>query len=145
MGAETTGRKLGIGLRLAARALQQRAGESAPSGAAHNTLSASVPSAAKSKARAVAQGTRKFGEAVWGPMAHTGSVLWLEITGLFFALFALFFAQNVYKFRASVKAGPDHIHFLVYSALTFLFAAFTFSQFYKARKKERKNRARRAA
>ncbi len=78
-------------------------------------------------------------------MAHTGSVLWLEITGLFFALFALFFAQNVYKFRASVKAGPDHIHFLVYSALTFLFAAFTFSQFYKARKKERKNRARRAA
>ncbi|AXC12906.1 hypothetical protein ACPOL_3621 [Acidisarcina polymorpha] len=77
-------------------------------------------------------------------MAHTGGVLWLEITGLFFALFFLFFAQNVYKFRFSYKSGPDHTHFLIYSVLTVLFAAFTFSQFFKARRKEQKNRARRA-
>ena len=77
-------------------------------------------------------------------MAHTGSVLWLEITGLFFAFFAAFFGQNVYKFRSAWKGGPDHIHFIVYSALTVLFVVFTVSQFYKARQKEKKNRARRA-
>ena len=77
-------------------------------------------------------------------MAHTGSVLWLEITGLFFAFFAVFFGQNVYKFRNDWKGGPDHIHFIVYSALTVLFAVFTVSQFYRARQKEKKNRARRA-
>jgi hypothetical protein len=149
MGAETAGRKLGIGLRLAARAARERAGQAAspvtpqqirvggnvvPTAAAHTT----------SRAKAIAQGTKRFGEAVWGPMAHTGSVLWLEITGLFFALFAAFFGQSAYKFRSDWKGGPDHIHFLVYSALTLLFAVFTASQFYRARQKEKKNRARRA-
>ncbi len=71
-------------------------------------------------------------------MAHTGGVLWLEITGLFFALFAAFFAQNVYKFRQNYAVGPEHTHFLVYAALTVLFTGFTVTQFYKARKKEKK-------
>jgi hypothetical protein len=101
-------------------------------------------SQAKSTAGGVGRGAKRFGEAVWGPMAHTGSVLWLEITGLFFALFALFFAQNVYKFRHNYASGPEHTHFLVYSVLTLLFGAFTCSQFYKARRKEKKNRARAA-
>ncbi len=92
----------------------------------------------------MAQGTRRFGEAVWGPVAHTGSVLWLEITGLFFALFALFFGQSAYRFRTHWKAGADHIHFWIYAVLAALFAAFTASQFYRARQKEKRNRARRA-
>jgi hypothetical protein len=148
MGAETTGRKLGIGLRLAARAARERTGQAGTVPASLPVNSQAIPAAAAqatSKAKAIAQGTKRFGEAVWGPMAHTGSVLWLEITGLFFALFAAFFGQNVYKFRANWKGGPDHIHFIVYSALTALFSAFTASQFYRARQKEKKNRARRAA
>ncbi len=82
----------------------------------------------------------------WGPpLTHTGGVLWLEITGLFFALFAAFFAQNVYKFRHDYAGGPEHTHFLVYAALAILFAWFTVTSFYKARQKEKRNRARRAA
>jgi len=150
MGAETAGRKLGIGLRLAARAAKGRA---AQAGAAVNpppmprNLKA-VPAAAaqaNARAKAIAEGTKRFGEAVWGPMAHTGSVLWLEITGLFFALFAAFFGQSVYRFRNAWKGGPDHTHFVIYAALTVLFSIFTVSQFYRARLKEKKNRARRAA
>jgi len=148
MGAETTGRKLGIGLRLAARAARERAGNAGALPASLPVNSRAIPAAAAqatSKAKAIAQGTRRFGEAVWGPMAHTGSVLWLEITGLFFALFTAFFGQSVYKFRSDWKSGPHHLHFIVYATLTILFATFTVSQFYRARQKEKKNRARRAA
>ncbi len=153
MGAETAGRKFGIGLRLAARAVQ-RARQSGVTQAptqpvprpvqAVSEATAKAASQTKVTAKAVAQGTKRFGEAVWGPMAHTGGVLWLEITGLFFALFAAFFGQNAYKFRGNWKGGPDRAHFIVYSALTILFVAFTVTQFYLARQKEKKNRARRA-
>jgi hypothetical protein len=149
MGAETAGRKLGIGLRLAARAARERAAKAGgPSGSPNFPLNAkTVPAAAaqaNSKAKAIAAGTKRFGEALWGPVAHTSSVLWLEITGLFFALFAAFFGQSVYRFRSDWKGGPDHTHFVIYAALTVLFSIFTVSQFYRARQKEKKNRARRA-
>ena len=161
MGSETAGRKLGIGLRLAARAVQQRAAEAtaapapsnptnaqaaykAPSGNAA-AASSRAASQAKLNAKAVARGTKRFGEALWGPMAHTGGVLWLEITGLFFALFAVYFGQSVFRMRHDYAAGPEHTHFLIYSALTVVFAWFTVSSFNKARQKEKKNRARQAA
>jgi len=149
MGAESAGRKLGIGLRLAARLARDRAspgraGLPIPTLAVGRSVPA-IPGQASLKAKGIAQGAKRFGEAVWGPMAHTGSVLWLEITGLFFALFAAFFGQSVYKFRSDWKGGPDHTHFLIYTGLTALFSIFTVSQFYRARQKEKKNRARRAA
>src|SRR5277367_5986039 len=159
MGAETAGRKLGIGLRLAARAVQQRAAEAtaapppsnptnaqaAYSAQSANAAASRAASQAKLNAKAVARGTKRFGEALWGPMAHTGGVLWLEITGLFFALFAVYFGQSVFRMRHDYAAGPEHTHFLIYSALTVVFAWFTVSSFYKARQKEKKNRARQAA
>jgi len=150
MGAETAGRKLGIGLRLAARAARQRATQAgvtshSPQTPLNTKAVTAATAQANSKAKAIAEGTKRFGEAVWGPMAHTGSVLWLEITGLFFALFAAFFGQSVYKFRSNWKSGPDHTHFVIYTALTVLFSIFTVSQFYRARQKEKAKRTRRAA
>jgi hypothetical protein len=156
MEAGTAGRKLGIGLRLAAKAMRTYAEQAtstphpttvqAQSANRTDTSGRTAPTAKVSaKAKGVARGAKRFGEAVWGPMAHTGGVLWLEITGLFFVLFALFFGQNVYKFRYSYLGGPDHVHFLVYAAFTVLFAWFALSSFYKARRKEKKNRERQAA
>jgi hypothetical protein len=162
MGAETAGKKLGIGLRLAAKAVKERAADATaapnappPSAGAQPNYRTASAYAAKSAtqavakapqfAKGVAQGTRRFGEAFLGPLTHTGGVLWLEITGLFFALFAAFFAQNVYKFRHNYASGPEHVHFLVYTALAIIFAWFTITSFYKARQKEKRNRARRAA
>ena len=36
------------------------------------------------------EGGKRFGEAVWGPFAKLSGVLWLELTGVFFGIFALF-------------------------------------------------------
>ena len=156
MGSEAAGRKLGIGLRLAARAVWERAGNASAASstgikgtsiAAASTASNSTAQAVsqvKSRGKAIARGTKRFGEAVVGPVAHTGGVLWLEITGLFFLLFAAFFGQSVYRLRGDWKAGPDHTYFLIYSALTLIFIWFAFFNFFKARLKEKKNRARRA-
>lgn len=158
MGAETTGRKLGIGVRLFAKAARQGVAAAATSSQPETAASGgaspsghrpaaifSTPAGVrqiKVKAGGFTEDAKRFGAAMLGPMAHTGSVLWLEITGLFFGLFALFFAQNVYKFRQNYAGGPEHAHFLVYAVLTVLFSAFTFTQFYKARRKEKRNRAR---
>ena len=90
--------------------------------------------------RAVASGARSFGRSVWGPFAHAGGVLWLEVTGLFFAIFGLFFAQNAYKLRHAWSSGPDHSRFLIYAVVTLVFFYFTFSSFYRARRKERLKR-----
>jgi hypothetical protein len=159
MGAETTGRKLGIGLRLAARAVQRAGGSPRPpenplrkareSFVSPGSIAAAVHSASHAAAKAptfaqgVGRGAKRFGQALWGPMAHTGSVLSLEITGLFFALFAIFFGQSAYTMRRDYLRGPENHHFLVYAGFTLIFAWFTFSNFYKARQKEKRNRARR--
>lgn len=92
------------------------------------------------RGRRVAQGTRKFGQSIWGPFAHASGVLWLEITGLFFGLFALFFASNAYKFRAFYRAGSEHQKFLIYAICTLVFLYFAASSFYRASRKEKQKR-----
>ena len=74
-------------------------------------------------------------------MMHVSGTLWLEITGLFFALFALFFAQNVMKLRFAYAHGPEHTHFVLYVLLMLLFCWFSISSFLKARRRS-KRRAR---
>jgi hypothetical protein len=64
--------------------------------------------------------------------------LWLEITGLFFAFFALFFAQNIYRVRAAWKHGPDHNHLLLYLLLAVVFTWFSASSFLRAYRKSQR-------
>ena len=103
------GRILGIGVRVASRMAKERA--TARTGnkssqkpqtrattpqAAPPRPSAPPPRPAKNytePARRIGVGTRRFTKAVGGPLAHISGTLWLEITGLFFALFAAFFGQ----------------------------------------------------
>jgi hypothetical protein len=92
------------------------------------------------KTRGVGYGAKRFGQAVWGPLTHAGSVLWLEVTGLFFALFALFFAQNLYRIRGAWKQGPEHSHFLLYCAITLIFFWFSSSSFLRAYKRNKRSR-----
>jgi len=177
------GRKLGIGVRVAARMAKERAaqagtppppgtapaagGAAAPASrpettappppqAASQSQAASQPrptsrpqgakpAAPKPKkdyaepARRVGIGTRRFGKAVAGPVLHLSGTLWLEITGLFFALFAAFFGQNAWKTRASAAHGPEHAHFLIYVTVTVIFAYFCVSSFLKARRRSRQS------
>ena len=151
------GRTIGIGVRVASRMWKERAQASGEHTAStRRTVSAAsggtaqAPRAAASRptrkyaepVRRVGQGTRRFGQAFFGPLAHTGATLWLEITGLFFALFALFFAQNLWKLRAAYRGGPEHAHFLLYVILTLAFCYFCASSFMRARRLGKK-RARR--
>ncbi|TCK71518.1 hypothetical protein [Acidipila rosea] len=134
MQPDTFGRKVGIGLRVAGRLLRSRAGDAAV--AARRDAPVYLE-----RGRAVAKGSRKLGSSLWQPVAHAGSVLWLEVTGLFFALFALFFLQNLYRLRDAWRTGAEHQHFVLYVIFAVLFAYFSASSFYRARRRKRRRQA----
>lgn len=86
------------------------------------------------------RGFKGFGKAFWGPFRHASGILWMEITGMFFALFALFFAQNAYHARSAWLHGTEHDHFILYVALTVIFFWFSISSFVRAHKKSKRGR-----
>ncbi len=164
------GRALGMGARSAARALVAAADAAAapnpsasqttsPNAAAnqagapsvHPAVQTAVQSAAKATARAtvqtrqtrakVARGSKRFGEAAWGPLAKLSGILWLEMTGAFFGIFALFGADSLWRHRADLHETmlnhTAHQHLLVYAAMTVLFTYFTVTSFLRARRKGR--------
>jgi hypothetical protein len=152
------GRKLGIGVRIASRMAKERAARAAassPQAAATQTASQAASQSSTTPrppivqyaknyaepARRVGEGTRRFGKAFIGPLAHVSGTLWLEITGLFFALFAAFFGQNAWRIRSSVLHGPDHAHFIVATLAALVFAWFSISSFVKAEQRSRKARS----
>ena len=141
MEPNTLGRKFGIGVRIASKMLLDRAAQGSPPPAAEAVQQAKPTSQVyAARGKTVAKGTRKFGEALWKPFAHASSILWLEVTGLFFGIFTLFFGVNTYKLRHEWAIGPDHQRFLVYTVVTLIFGYFTFSSFYRARKREKLRR-----
>lgn len=83
--------------------------------------------------RAMATGGKIFGRSFWKQLAHAGRMLWHEVTGVFFALFALFFSRGAWQTRLSWRRGAEHQHFLLYLALAALFAYFTVSAFWRSR------------
>ena len=147
MEPKKVGRTLGIGVRVASNMLRERveraaAAHSAPveAGNGRATASARPPASIKidSKVASAKRGVKAFGRAFLGPFTHAGSILWLEITGLFFALFALFFVQSAYRVRAAWRQGPEHSHLLLYVALAAGFAWFSVSSFIRAYRKGRR-------
>ena len=158
MRSKTFGRALGIGVRVAGKALLEekplspkakqaaeqarlqavrQAGERGR--AAGTTLGVSTRKLSHGT-RNVAQGSRNFAHAVWNPFAVASSVLWLEITGMFFALFALFFTQHLYTLRGSWRSGPEHSRFLLYALLVVLFTYFAATSFLRASRKQKRRR-----
>jgi hypothetical protein len=146
------GRKLGIGVRVASRMAKERAAKaaSAPQSAATQSTTprpaAPQPASRPAKnyvepARRVGEGTRRFGQAFWEPLKHVSATLWLEITGLFFALFAVFFGQNAWNTRASALHGSQHNLFLLYAIVTLVFLYFCISSFVKAMRRGRRRSA----
>jgi hypothetical protein len=159
------GKKLGIGVRVAGRIAQQRAEEAARAKAqaqfhaqnVSNSTGAAEPSgysAQQQPARPASvpnysekvrdfgksshKLTRAAGRGVGGflrPFGRVGGILWLEVTGFFFGLFALYFAQDLWRTRLSYAAGPQHQRFLVGAALTAVFGYLSASAFWRAKRK----------
>jgi hypothetical protein len=149
MEPKKVGRTLGIGVRVASNMLRERVERAAASAPAPSTAGNTppAPTAASPARRSVPissrvttakRGAKAFGQALLGPFTHAGSVLWLEITGLFFALFALFFVQSVYRVRTAWRQGPEHTHLLLYCALAMVFAWFSASSFSRAYRKSKR-------
>lgn len=142
------GRKLGIGVRVASRMVKERAASATPTQSTPPPATPPPAPAPKSPtrsyvepARRVGEGTRRFSKAFVGPLAHVSRTLWFEITGLLFALFALFFAQNAWKLRGALhQQGPDHTRFLLYCAVTLIFLYFSGSSFWKSARATRQRR-----
>ncbi|MGB7134916.1 MAG: hypothetical protein WBD46_06490, partial [Acidobacteriaceae bacterium] len=115
------GRVLGVGTRIAADKLRQKADQagSAPAAGAGPAARASSGKATISSVtgyaeggRRLARGAGRFGASMWRPFAHATGVLWLQISGVFFGLFTLFFvvhASQVYK-----AAGWRDHHMIAY-------------------------------
>jgi hypothetical protein len=144
MEPKKVGRTLGIGVRVASNMVRERvekasAAHSAPVEAGNGRPVAPPLARAgikiDSKVAGAKRGAKAFGQAFLGPFTHAGSILWLEITGLFFALFALFFVQSVYRIRTAWWQGPEHAHLLLYFALAVGFAWFSVSSFIRAYRK----------
>jgi hypothetical protein len=84
--------------------------------------------------RNAAQGGRGFGRAFWKTFSAAGRALWHEVTGLFFALFAIFFAQGLWRLRGAWRLGPEHRHFEIDLVMTVLFLYFSISAFVHSRR-----------
>lgn len=132
------GRKLGRGTRLAAEALRGQAQDAviaarskAPEIAAKGRV---VAEQRRVVTRSVSSGTRGFSRGFWKPFTHAVRALWHEITGLFFGIFALFFAQGLWRVRYAWQSGPEHRHFVVYLIVMILFAYFSVTSFVSSRR-----------
>lgn len=165
MDAVRFGRALGIGARLAARtavsAVDAATAENPSSKTVRpsaNTGSAvpasrSTPTAASRVAQSAAKtviqskqvtkglkgGTRRFGEAVWSPFVRLSGVLWLEVSGVFFGIFALFAFGAVWRLHKEWHAGsPGRQQLFGASVMFLLFGYFCVSNFVRARRRERR-------
>jgi hypothetical protein len=138
-----------------------RAGEGAPAanasgtGAGASVRLASVPDpgrkAGQTAARTVVQarevkkglkrGSRQFGEAVWRPFVRLSGVLWLEVSGVFFGVFALLALGYLWKLRGAWHAGAasaaSHRSLAGAVVMLVLFGYFCVSSFVRARRRER--------
>lgn len=150
----TLGRALGIGVRLVSKRIMESGGpQAAPIRGAAPTAaatSATTPgrvtvlppkpvreqSAANAArvAKGLGEGGRRFGRSVWGPFATATGTLWYEITGSFFALFAIFFGQHAWTLRSNWHNGPERTHLMLYIALCVVFCYFSISSFLRSRK-----------
>src|ERR1700679_893588 len=152
------GRALGYGARHAAKTLMQAADAAStpsparPAGAAppSQPVQVQVVRGADSGGqtqRTVASATKqagRLGRSVWTPLARFSSVVWLQVTGLFFALIAMFMAQGAWKERAAMKlplASHEAVKFYALVAAFAVFAYFTISNFVRAYLRERRHSA----
>jgi hypothetical protein len=69
-------------------------------------------------------------------------VLWLEFTGVFFGIFALFAATGAWKLRGDLHetmANHDaHMHFLLSAGMAVVFGYFFVSSFVRASRRSRR-------
>ena len=138
------GRALGIGVRIAGRIAGQRitgpaqSTASAPhvnaqSVAAANRV-AQIESQVRTAASVAAQTSRGVSKGIGGflrPFRRVGGIVWLEVTGTFFLLFAALFALRLWQSWSGI--GRVSRDFAIGAAVVFLYLGVT--SFWRARRR----------
>lgn len=91
--------------------------------------------------RAVKAQAGNLKKSVLSPVARFSSVLWLEVTGTFFTMFAVVLCSNAWRLRHflhSANVASDEQHFYLSLGLGALFGYFAGSSFVRARRRERR-------
>jgi hypothetical protein len=150
------GRALGIGVREAAKAAVKAADAAAapsPGGAparlqperrvqVERPVETRGRVAAKQTvqtARGIKQGGKRLGEAVWGPFAKLSGVLWHEIMGVLFGMFAAVAGVEAWHGRGSLRMGAEgRTHELFALGMLVGFGYFTASSFVRASRRQRR-------
>lgn len=87
------------------------------------------------------QSVRHLAKALSSPVRRLSGVLWLELTGVFFGLFALTAAVGAWRLRGAWRSPPatssEHTHLLLTLAVALIFAYFCVSSFVRARRRSR--------
>jgi len=143
--AQSTAAKAGIRAPAAKAAENSPGGNTQPARAADPGRGA-VQTAARTMVQArevqkgLKRGSRQFGEAAWRPFVRLSGVLWLEVTGVFFGLFALIAVGYLWKLRGAWRAGDPASHRSLMGAVVMLmlFGYFCVSSFVRARRRERR-------
>jgi len=93
------------------------------------------------KKKAVVGEAGKLGRSLVGPFARAGKALWLEVTGTFYAIFALGFVNYAWRVRGAARLtaanAVDHRHFLAALVAATVFLYFTVTSFVRARRVQR--------
>jgi hypothetical protein len=143
------GRALGYGARHAAKSLQKAAEAASAPGPPRPATS--QPEASRGVVQRVVQTqrtvatttvhARKLGRSVWSPLARFSGVLWLQVTGTFFTLLALFLSQGLWKARGAMRlpiSSHEAEKFYAQFAAFVVFAYFAISNFVRAHLRERR-------
>ena len=93
----------------------------------------------KQTGKGLKQGGKRFGEAVWGPFAKLSGVLWHEIMGVLFGMFAAVSGVEAWNGRGSLRVGAaGRTHELFAIAMVAGFGYFTVSSFVRASRRQRR-------
>jgi len=142
MRPQNIGRALGIGVRIAGRIAGRRImGTARPAASAPHVNGQSIASAnrvaqVQSQARAAAsiaaQTSRGVSKGIGGflrPFRRVGGIVWLEVTGTFFLLFAALFALRLWQSWSGI--GQISRDLSICAAVVFLYLGVT--SFWRAR------------
>jgi len=137
MKPEKIGRTLGIGLRIAGRVAGERIAASAQTApAAPPASTASGPSGNQNTDRTVGSASITRGlSGFLRPFRRVGGILWLEVTGSFFFLFALVAGVGLLRSRPAHLHGPYDRNFLAALVVIVVFSYLGVTSFWRARKK----------
>jgi hypothetical protein len=148
MKAQTIGRVLGIGVRVAGRMAGQRLAGNAQSTTGNSggepvtrpmtIAGVKEPPSSRMAGRDASRATGTLAKGVGGflrPFGRIGSIVFLEVVGVFFFIFVLVFGNWAWRLRSQAAAGPEHPKFLLYAAMMLVFLYLTVSSFWRARRK----------